>query len=298
MVHFYKNIRETEIKVGIFVILSFLVLFVSYSWLNDWFLKNKYEKIKVVFENVNNIEKGNSVFYRGVRVGRVDNLIINTEGVIVELLISQKLDIREDAIFIIKESDMMGTRVIDIIPGKSNSVVDAFTVYRGRALPGLSDLVSNLNVLSGQIENIMLKLDIHDNLLGRIDNVLALTENSFQLVSEILQDAQEKEIITAFVELKQLSLSFQKILNDNSDNLDTAFKQANYTLTGIDSFLVQMNIVLDSFNKQLENKDSNLNKVLNDDQLYKNLLKTTQEMEFLLNDIKKNPRKYFKFSIF
>jgi phospholipid/cholesterol/gamma-HCH transport system substrate-binding protein len=298
MVHFYKNIRETEIKVGIFVILSLIFLFFSYSWLNDWFLKNKYEIVKVLFDNVNNIEKGNSVFYRGVRIGRVQTLEIAEDGIIIYLMISQDIKINSDAIFIIKESDMMGTRIIDIIPGQSKNYINQNHIYTGITLPGLSDLVSNLNEISTQIENIMQKLDSNDDIFDRLNNVLTLTEENFQLLFELLRDAQEKDILSAFIELKQLSHTLQVMINENSENIDNTFKQTQYTFSKIDSFLITTETAINSFKKQLENQDSNLNKLFNDDQLYKNLLKTTQEMEFLLNDIKNNPKKYFKFSIF
>ncbi|MCK9330321.1 MAG: MlaD family protein [Candidatus Cloacimonetes bacterium] len=298
MVHFYKNIRETEIKVGIFVILSLIFLFFSYSWLNDWFLKNKYEIVKVLFDNVNNIEKGNSVFYRGVRIGRVQSLEIAEDGIIIYLMISQDIKINSDAIFIIKESDMMGTRIIDIIPGQSKNYINQNHIYTGITLPGLSDLVSNLNEISTQIENIMQKLDSNDDIFDRLNNVLTLTEENFQLLFELLRDAQEKDILSAFIELKQLSHTLQVMINENSENIDNTFKQTQYTFSKIDSFLITTETAINSFKKQLENQDSNLNKLFNDDQLYKNLLKTTQEMEFLLNDIKNNPKKYFKFSIF
>ncbi|MDD4155695.1 MAG: MlaD family protein [Candidatus Cloacimonetes bacterium] len=298
MVHFYKNIRETEIKVGIFVILSLIFLFFSYSWLNDWFLKNKYEIVKVLFDNVNNIEKGNSVFYRGVRIGRVQTLEIAEDGIIIYLMISQDIKINSDAIFIIKENDMMGTRIIDIIPGQSKNYINQNHIYTGITLPGLSDLVSNLNEISTQIENIMQKLDSNDDIFDRLNNVLTLTEENFQLLFELLRDAQEKDILSAFIELKQLSHTLQVMINENSENIDNTFKQTQYTFSKIDSFLITTETAINSFKKQLENQDSNLNKLFNDDQLYKNLLKTTQEMEFLLNDIKNNPKKYFKFSIF
>jgi len=39
-------------------------------------------------------------------------------------------------------------------------------------------------------------------------------------------------------------------------------------------------------------------RLLNDEELYDSLIKSANELETLLNDIRKNPRRYFRFSVF
>jgi len=44
----------------------------------------------------------------------------------------------------------------------------------------------------------------------------------------------------------------------------------------------------------MENGDGTLGKLLNDETLYTNLNETTREMDLLLQDIRLNPRRYFR----
>lgn len=298
MKHFHKDLKKNEAKVGIFVLLSLSILFFSYSWLNDWFLKSKYESIQVLFDNVNNIERGNSVYFRGLRVGKVQKLEIVDEGVVVDLLIEKNIKLFDNAEFLIKEKDMMGTKAIDILPGTQKDYFKNNGYYRGTSSPGLSDLVSSLSVLSSQIENIMQKLEIDESLVNRMDNVLNLTERSFTQFSELLTDINDKQLINTLTEISNLSISMQEMISNNSENIEITFNNLNDFFVKIDSIGTKFDIVLSKVNENLHNEESNMNLLFNDDQLYKSLLKTTYELDQLINDIKKNPRKFFKFSIF
>jgi len=49
---------------------------------------------------------------------------------------------------------------------------------------------------------------------------------------------------------------------------------------------------------KIERGDGTLGKLVTQDQLYQRADKVLTEMETLLADVKKNPTKYFKFSVF
>ncbi|MDO8771050.1 MAG: hypothetical protein Q7K57_20545, partial [Burkholderiaceae bacterium] len=49
---------------------------------------------------------------------------------------------------------------------------------------------------------------------------------------------------------------------------------------------------------KIEHGDGTLGKLVNQDQLYKRADKVLSEVEGLIADIKKNPNRYFKFSVF
>jgi phospholipid/cholesterol/gamma-HCH transport system substrate-binding protein len=48
----------------------------------------------------------------------------------------------------------------------------------------------------------------------------------------------------------------------------------------------------------IERGDGTLGKLVNQDQLYKRADKVLSEVEGLITDIKKDPKRYFKFSVF
>ena len=291
MSHFYKNIKQTELKVGIFVLFSFLILFFSYSWLNDWFLGSSNETIQVLFENVNNLEKGNTVYFRGVRIGKVNALNITNDGIVVDLLISKGLFIDKNALFIIKDKDMMGTKMLEIYPGDSRDMINSNELQSGISLPGLSDLISNLGELIDSFENIISQIDFTDDFIERIDRIITVTENSLSGLEHLIININNSDLFTMFTELKNTSGNIDLLVNETSKNLTITFSR-------LDSLLVNTTDFISVLQENIDREDSNLHRLMNDLQLYENLVNSSKELEILINDIKENPRRYFKFSIF
>ena len=291
MPHFYKNMKQTEFKVGVFVIISLAILLFSYSWLNDWFLGGKNEIIHVLFENVSNLENGSSVYYRGVRVGRVNALNIERNGVIVEMSIAKGYFIDKNAVFLIKDRDVMGTKMVDIYPGDSFERVNQYEIYYGESVPGLVDLISRLSEMLENIDIMLSKIEFNNDFSERIDSIISNTDNSLVALQQLISNINDSEIFAVFTDLRDVSSSFDDVLNDTSANLSSTFTLLDSLLVNSTAFI---NVLEDNFTKP----ESNLHLLLNDTELYESLLKSTKELEALINDVKENPRRYFKFSIF
>lgn len=82
---FHKNKLNTEFKVGIFTIVGILILAVSYAWFTEYVTSKKYTEIKLRFSNAGNIEKGNDVTILGVKRGRVDDIKVANDHVLISL---------------------------------------------------------------------------------------------------------------------------------------------------------------------------------------------------------------------
>ena len=291
MAHFYKNIKKTELKVGLFVFLSILILFFSYSWLNDWFLKGNNEIIQVLFDNVNNLERGNAVYFRGVRVGRVSALNITNDGVLVELLIENNVKIDNAAIFLVKDRDMMGTKMVEIYPGQSLSYLSPNEIYRGISVPGLVDLITSLTVLVNNVERLMDGLNFTEDFVERLDRIISVTDNSLNEISYLVTGLNESDLKDSFTELKKVSSSIIELINNNSENLSTTF-------TRLDSLLINTSDFISLLQENITNEESSVHKLFNDEELYHNLINSTKEIENLIKDIQNNPHKYFRIRIF
>jgi len=299
MSHFYENVQSTQLKVGVFVIVCLVVLFLSYSWLMDWFMGSKLERYHVLFDQVNTLEKGNTVYYRGVRVGRVSGLTIRYDGILLELLIDNSVKISKDATFIIKDKDMMGTKSLEIVPGVSNEYINNTEIYPGKGLPGFSDLISNVNTLSGKVELLIDQLNKDDLFVEKLDRLLDSASESLTQMQTLVSDLQRSDMLSAFRELRKASESLHAFVGDNAEGMSTTLASAKVSLVKIDSLVtISTKVVSDVQDKLKNNENSNVNKLLTDEELYQNLVKATKELELLLNDIKAHPTKYFKFSVF
>jgi len=288
MTQFNKNMKATEFKVGIFVLVSLLMSIVCYGWLNDWFMKSRNETIKVLFETVDNLERGNTVYFRGVRVGRVGTFGITSEGVVVELLISNNLNIDKNALFVIKDRDMMGTKMVEITPGNSVHKISSNEIYYGTSMPGLVDLISEVSVLFANLEDYLGKID---EFIDRIDKIVATTDEGMLELYRLVSNFNNDDISLMIKEFKIVGSGLVQLIDQNTDSLTNTFEN-------IDTLLLNSISFIDALHDILSKEDSNLNKFINDVEFYESLLNSSKELENLINDIKANPRHYFRFSIF
>ena len=291
MSSFYKNMRSTQIKVGIFITISLLILILSYGWLKDWFLGSKDETISILFDNANSIDKGSSVYYRGVRIGRVVNLTINNEGVLVDISVLKDAFITNDSVFIIRDKDMLGTKIVDITPGNSPIRINNNIVYNGTSMSGLSDLISRLIGLTISFEEIIVNMPLNNSFFAKIDDIFTATNNVISELEALVINVNNSEIFDIVSDIKEISSKLDTIIVDTTEQIGNTF-------TNLDTFLMKSDMFISALQDNLEKEDSNLNMLFNDKVLYENLLNSTKEIETLIKDIKENPRKYFKFSVF
>ena len=291
MSHFYKNIRETEVKVGFFIIICLLILFFSYSWLSNWFVGKKYTTISVLFDNVGSLEKGHSVYYRGVLVGRVRSMTIDETGVLVNLFIEKGINFTSNDLFYVKDKDMMGTKMVDVVAGKNPLPILAGNIYQGKNVPGLADLVARFNDLTVYLESFIVKIENNGELFAQLDRIIKGIDQSLVGVQGIIKDINDSDLLLAFSELKEASTSIIALTDSVTAPLSTAFTQ-------IDSLITTTQTLVNDLQKNIDNEDSNFNKIFKDEELYNNLVESTKEVKSLLEDIKENPKKYFKFSVF
>jgi phospholipid/cholesterol/gamma-HCH transport system substrate-binding protein len=221
----------------------------------------------------------------------VNSLHIVAEGVLVNLSILGDVFIDKGSSFVVKDHDMMGTKSVDIVPGNSGERVQAGEIYNGRSLPGLTDLIPSLNVLSDRFETLLIALEQNDELFKKIDQIITNTDSGIAEIQNLLTNLNTSDIWSAFTEIRNASYSVVNLVNDNTEGLLSTFAK-------LDTLIIQSTGLISNLHDNVSKEDGNLHRLLNDDELYDNLVRSVKEIETLINDIKQNPRRYFKFSIF
>jgi phospholipid/cholesterol/gamma-HCH transport system substrate-binding protein len=116
-----EKTASEKIRLAIFVIIG-LVLFV----LTIYFIGTKQkmfgktDHLIAVFDNVNGLQLGNNVRYSGINVGTVNGIeMINDTTINVDMIIDRSIfpHIKKDAIATIGSDGLVGSMVINIIPG-------------------------------------------------------------------------------------------------------------------------------------------------------------------------------------
>nr|AWJ66234.1 VpsC protein [uncultured bacterium] len=147
-----------NLRLGVFVILgSVLLVITAYLIGNRQNMFGSNFQLSSVFKNVNGLQEGNNVRFSGVNVGTVKNIeMINDTSIRVHMVISDAMleHIRKDALASVGSDGLVGSMIINILPGKGN----AGNVVSGDEIRSYSRVATEdmLNTLSESNENIAL----------------------------------------------------------------------------------------------------------------------------------------------
>jgi phospholipid/cholesterol/gamma-HCH transport system substrate-binding protein len=297
---FHQNKKNIEFRVGFFSIVAILILAISYSWFTGVMENRKYTTVKVHFENAGNLEIGSDVTINGVKKGRVKDLQVSSDGVVVHLLVELDFPMQEGTEFYIIESNLMGDVLIEIIPGKGEGTLNLEEIQTGEKSYGLTKLVAELSEVVNSLESMM--NGIYDN-DGFLQNLRAVVDTSLVIVSKINSSYNRNadEIEKLITNTSTISGNLARLISENEENISETITQTADVMKEIKITLSEMEKAssnIQAITEKILLEDNSLNKLITEKELYENLLNATANLDSLLKDIKKNPKKYFKIKVF
>lgn len=296
---FHQNKRSTEIKVGLFAIIAIIILVASYMWFTEVLQNKDMTNVKVRFQNAGNIEVGSSVTVSGVKKGRVKQIEVTDSGIIVEMQVKLDFPLRKGTQFSIIESNLMGDVQIEIDPSASGDELDLAEIQPGEKRFGLMKLVSELSGVVADFQTIVDRFSGDDKFINQIDSVIDTTQMVISKINRNIDDNSDK-----FSELiehtAKLTAKLNNVFTQNEEQINSAMKESSEVMQNINSALNEIketSISVREITEKMQKENSSINKLINEDELYENLIRSSARLDSLLKDIKENPKKYFNIKI-
>ncbi len=270
-----------ELKVGIIAlaavaVVAYVVLKVDQN--RGLFARTK--QVQAHLMDLKGLSSGAPVQFSGVEVGSVKKIAFQDDGSVV-----LTMEVREEIRPFIKTSSslsietmgVLGDKFILIHPGKPEDPL----LPEGGMLPAMSG-GTVFDLMSDTSHAVARAREAVDKLNEILEKVTASKGTLGKLVSDAdLYDSAERLVGNLDSALKSDS-TLGKLAHD--PQLYEALRQAAADLSEVLS--------------KIKSPESNFGKFLGDSKLYDNLDTLTKELTALVQDIKKNPRKYFKVSVF
>ena len=296
-----------EIKTALLVISAILLFIWGYSFLQGKDLFTNYKTFYVEYDNVEGLASSAPVTLNGLNIGKVSSITLdeNTGKLIVELQLKTDFPISKSSVATIYEPGFIAGKQIAIYPNFSDKTL----ALDGQKLKGTIKLGLTASVgekllpIQEKMEKLMLNAD---NLITGLNNVLdnngqedlkkslaALSKTTVEFhkaslsLNTILDDnkVQIKGVVSNF---NKMSSNFSKISDSlNKADLGKTAKSLQKTLNDVDAIMAN-----------LQAGKGTMGKMLNDEDLYKNLEKTTKALELLLQDVRLYPTRYVNVSLF
>jgi phospholipid/cholesterol/gamma-HCH transport system substrate-binding protein len=295
--------RSVELRVGIAVALAVVILVWGIIWVKEYRFRQERYTLSVLFPNVGALEIGDPVTVLGVKKGEVEQIELYQGDVLVKFNLTTDVELMEDAEFKVMNIGLMGERFIAIQPGHSDKPLDLSQLPRGLYDTGIPEvmgmmgqMIAEIRTLTGYLKGALGTEWSEQKIKETIKNVSQLSSD----LASLLKDNKPK-IDQSINDLSYASSELKIMVDQSKPKLDTTldkFSHASNDLVKITSTLEELSASLKTLSEKIEKGEGTLGQMINDKSLYQDLKKTTRSIDELIEDIKKNPKRYFKFELF
>jgi phospholipid/cholesterol/gamma-HCH transport system substrate-binding protein len=296
--------HNRELWVGLFVIVGIAaVLLALFTLTSASMFRGRYV-VTTQLPDAGGIRKGDPVQMRGVNVGRIQKFRIDQQGVAVRLEIEGEYSIPNDSRVELKSASLLGGMVADIVPGTSTTFLRGGETMPGTrpagAFDSAADIASQAQKTLGRVQDLLSQ--------KTVENVQSSTVELNGLLKQLsaVTAEQRKELIALTTSLRKSAEGMEKVtggpeLQDTVKRLDALTKKLDGLTASLDRSSQSMETILG----RIERGEGTLGKFSKDDALYlnsseamANVNNAVVEMRKLMEDIRREPKKYLKVSVF
>lgn len=311
---------SNETKIGIFVTLAIVLLILGYNYLagNDVFTSRNIFYAR--YSNVDGLAESNPVKIKGMKVGAVAKMqyVPSRDVIVVKFNIDSDIRIPRGSVARIVSEDLLGSKAIVIELSQSRDY------YRNNDTM-VSDLQESLS--SSVRAEILPVKEKAEALLKTLDSVVTAVNTVLNRETQRRLVASIRSIQSTLENVNRSSESFDLLLRNNTSRLDrilanvesitgnlrTNDKQITQILSNLESItdsvkradvaktFAAANSVLERTNAvvtKIEKGEGSLGLLVNDQKLYTDLDSATKSLDALLTDLKNNPGRYVRISVF
>jgi phospholipid/cholesterol/gamma-HCH transport system substrate-binding protein len=296
--------RDQALWVGLFIIGAIVLTMGLLFTMTDAALFRGRYIVTTRVPDAGGIRRGDPVQMRGVGIGRVMGFSIDKGGVTLRLEIEGEYPVPTDSKVQLRSAGLLGGMVADVEPGSATQMLRYGDTLAGTAEEPMMSATQRL-------------MDEASGAISRVDGML-----SDKLVADVQAGSAElhsllKSLSVTVKEQRQELLALETSLKKNSEGLErvTTGPELERAVKRLDEIGARADEVSASLGRssktleellgRLERGEGTLGKLSKDEALYKDLDGAARSIEqagtdvsTLVADIRKNPKKYLKFSVF
>ncbi|MBN1825188.1 MAG: MCE family protein [Candidatus Eisenbacteria bacterium] len=295
--------RGLEWKVGLVVFTATVIFVAGVIYLGQKEIGAKGPEVRVSFREVGGLSVGDPVTVSGLKRGSVEDIRLSESGVIVTLRLRPDVSLHSDARISIENQGIMGEKFVAIIPGYSGEPLDLTGVVPGGYSPGLTEAMAQLGLVLEDMGSIVARvektLQEYDVAPPLQEAIIALRDVSLEMKAILAENRADTR--AAMGSFRSVAQELDDMLVANRDLVDTSAVDLAASMARLNSTTEKLERASESLElilKRVEHGQGTLGKLSRDDKLYKELLQTTQNLNDLIRDIQKNPKRYLKLEIF
>lgn len=303
-----------EFKVGLVTLLALGALYWGITFLKGTDLFENKRIFYAIYDQVDELTTARPVNINGFKVGQIDNIYFHPDGsgrLVVAMNLTNDIAIPKNTVARIYSSDLIGSKAVELVLGKSEQYASHGDTLISKIQLSLTEEVNE------QVKPIKEKAE---KLISSIDTVMILasgflneeTRNNFkntfgklQEVVDRLNSAVKKSeagLVSSVDDLSKVTTTVEQNRNEldaifnNLASLSDTLSRIEFgrTFKKLDSTLQHTNAVM----AKIDDGNGSMGALVNDRELYENLIELTEQLNLIMLDLKYNPKRYVHFSLF
>ncbi|MEI7422773.1 MAG: MlaD family protein [Prolixibacteraceae bacterium] len=308
-------------KIGIVLVISFTVLVWGINFLKGRDIFRTEIVYIARYKNVAGLEPSTVVHLNGLKVGYVREVYFAEDfsgDLIVKIAVFNKFPLPVGTVAEIASSDLLGSKIVKLNLGKStqhyqnnDTIKSKIEIdFKGQVTEQIAPIKAKAERLIVSLDSIVssvslvLNSETRKNINKSVEQI-SLTMGNLEKISSDLNEVvteQRHNLSSSIVNLRELSEN----LNNDSKQLGSILKkfssigdsinpaELKSTLTHLNKSVTGLESILNSVN----NSNGTIGLLIKDSTLYTRLSESSDNLNQLLIDLKKNPHRYLKISAF
>ena len=290
--------RKKEVQIGLLAILAIALAYVGINFLKGIEIFKKSTTYYAHFDNLNSVTVATPVLVSGFKVGTVRSVSFDYArgyGATVELSLDPHVRITPQSQVRIKMNPLSGSELILQIGPKGTQAL-----AEGDTIPSISPQGDLLSVAT-------------DKILPEVANMMPTINATLERLNALLNDRNIDSTLLGLNHASQQLHGMVAGLNQTTHRLDPVISNVGQVTSNLATFSGQLSSMhLDSLmlslqsttaqlqqvSQQLRSKDNTAGLLLNDPALYVRLDSLVRSADHLMRDLKENPKRYVRVSIF
>jgi len=305
-----------EIKAGLIALLAIIGFVFLFQFMKGKSLFTTDNIFFAKFDNVEGLAASNPVSINGLKVGQVDKIIPITEKdgkihFVVKVMIDDNYEFSKKSTLEIFEPGLMSGKEMRI-----NLAYGQPMAKDGDTLAGAFQL-SMMNNISSQVGPVKDQLQV---VLKRADSLIVNAKSITDAENQAAIRSLLLNLNRTVTSLEGTSRSANSLMANNDPRVQKMLDNANLATisakTAIDKYgkvadevdvkklnntIDKLSLTADKLNSVIsgiQNGEGSLGKITKDEELYRNLNESSQNLNKLILDLKENPKRYLNFSVF
>ncbi len=295
---------SNETRVGTIAAISITILILGYNFMKGENLFTSYNRYYAAYDDVDGLFKSNPVMINGYKVGQVSDVKMDPKSLklLVEVKVPNNIKVSKDAVIKIVNTDLIGSKGIQILMGKSHEIAKTGDTLNSDKDQGMAKTASKLiaplsekiNTLLSEINN-QISGDQIKLTLQSLNKTLSTADAAIKEMETMITSKNGKidgilgEVNSVTSDLKSSTPKINSILaNIEETSAELKKLELEATIKQLKTVLADLSATISNINKG----QGSLGKIATDDELYKKLNTTLETFNNLAADIEKYPSRY------